>query len=154
MSFTLISSDVAYEDEYGHTGGPDYNMGKEYSSRFTWKNEEDGTYRTAETTYYVNARDEETNEEIDWDDYQEILNRVSETEEDDLEDGLGIQFYVSEQLETTHHTDSDDPWSGDNEFIAYGEGSYMFYSSLEDAEQCAKNMAKRESAEFYSPEFF
>lgn len=154
MSFTLITDNGTYESLRGETGGPEYNLGKEYSRQFTWKNEEDGTYRTTEVTYFVRARDEETGEEIDWADFSEILNRTYETLEEELEDGLGINFYVEELNEFTVHTDPEDPWDCEWEDMQYGEGSEQFFSKLEDAEEWAKRAANRESPEFYSPENF
>lgn len=144
MSFTLISDDGVYEEEFGFTGGPDYNLGKEYSKTFTWKNEETGTFATAVATYYVNARDEETNEDLDWGEYQEALK----------DEEKSIRFFVSEQTETVTHTTEDDPFSWNSPNYEYGEGSMFFYDTLEETEQTAKAMAERESAEFYSPEFF
>lgn len=154
MSFTLITDDGTYESLRGETGGPEYNLGKEYSRRFTWKNEEDETFRTTEVTYFVRARDEETGEEIDWSDFSEILNRTYETLEEELEDGLGINFYVEELNEFTVHTDPEDPWDCEWDDMQYGEGSEQFFSKLEDAEEWAKRAANRESPEFYSPENF
>lgn len=154
MSFTLIEDNGTYEDPHGETGGPEYNLGREFSRRFTWKNEEDGTFRTAESTYFVHARDEETGEEIDWTDYSEILERAAVATDEELEDGLGINFYVEELNEFTVHTDPEDPWDYEWEDMQYGEGSEQFFSKLEDAEEWAKRAANRESPEFYSPENF
>lgn len=140
MAPTLISGPELITDNYAEYGGPDYNLGKNHSVTFTWKLE-DGEFATAFSVYYVNARSAESGEMID---------------HEELEECEDVQFYVQEMTETWKH-DTEDPFEGsgiDTADINYGEGSAMFYSTLEEAEGVALSMAKMEEDFFYSPENF
>lgn len=143
MATTLISGpDLTVEDFADH-GGPELNMGKNYSVQWTWKLE-NGTYATAFCVYFVQARRVDLGEEV----------LVHELEENLEFHGEDVKFYVNDLTQTWTHT-TEDPFSvvGPVNY-EYGEGSLMFYDTLEGAEMVALSMAKSEQDFMYTPENF
>jgi hypothetical protein len=59
----------------------------------------------------------------------------------------GDGFYVAERVETLTFTDVDDPGGSevDSDYV-YGDGSYLFYASLDDAEREARRLAEYTAA--------
>lgn len=161
-------------DNYGETGGPDRNLGKEFSKRYTWQDENTGKFTTITTTTYITARDAD-NEDVD---YSDLAEKVAELEKwrerysfevrklqelqragqdfwltDKLrewedENPQPIRFSWEEQSEISEHDELDEVGDGDIEY-EYGDGSYMFFDSVADAEEDAKATIDRLSATMF-----
>lgn len=157
----------------GHAGGPDYNLGAEYSRRFTWRLD-DGTYYTATHTTFIQGRDP-AGDLIGWDDHEaaaaalavweaawlEVRDRALAAEVDSLTATLDaweaahpcpIRYTWEEVTEGgTHTTPEPADDEGFDPDMEYGPGSYGFYSTLAAAEEAAAEECARVLPDYFTP---
>ena len=93
----------------------------------------DGQVSDDVTRQWISQRPDGT-----WDVFELSLAVVDDSDDDNVE-GAEYRYYVDERWEYIHCTDPEDPGSAElDTTIEYGEGSYRFYGSADEARRLVK----------------
>lgn len=146
----IHQDDEVFVDEYGEAGGPDYNLGKDFSRSATFSTPDgDYPYRTITITAYVTGmiHDENHSEPIESGrDLDELHAEIDAHNDENPHNLMEINYYEHVVIEFVDHS-FEDPSKyvtyDDHVFdYEYEEIGYVFQDSLEDSEKVCMNYIK------------